>query len=91
MNSTIAAPVPVPAGRTSAWYAVALRAFAAHVPTGAPEGRDTGDAPAVGAVDVFAPEGVKAVAEGVADEDAVVAGAVAPDGEGPAPAVSPPG
>ena len=91
MNSTIAAPVPVPAGRTAAWYAVALRAFAPHAGTGAPEGRETGDALAVGVVDTCAPEGVEAVAEGAAVEGAAVAGVVSPDGEEPALVVSPPG
>lgn len=91
VNSAIAAPVPVPDGRTAAWYAVTLRAFGAHVVTDAPEGRETGDALAEGAVDVFAPDGFEAVAEGAADEGVALVAVDDPEGEEPASAVSPPG
>jgi hypothetical protein len=91
VNSTIAAPVPVPSGRTAAWYMDALRS-----------GRPQAFAPVDGVVvcagepdvaDAAGVEGVEGV-EGEAEPEVEVDAAGltgAPDGEEPAPAGVPPG
>ncbi|GAA2476994.1 hypothetical protein GCM10010276_11190 [Streptomyces longisporus] len=78
VNTTTAAPVPVPAGRSAAWCAVTFRAVAAQVFTAVPvePDPDMGDAFAVGAFEVGAWEGSWVVAPGVeAEADGALLGA----------------
>jgi hypothetical protein len=81
LNWITAAPVPVPSGRTAAWYAEVSRAAAAHVGAVTAEVADAGEAGAALAVDAPPPDadGVAvagAVGEADAGEDAAVVGVV---------------
>ncbi|MEU5539657.1 hypothetical protein [Streptomyces sp. NPDC020362] len=69
MNSTTAAPTPVPTGRSAAWYALAFTADAAHAGAEAADVADTGEAGAPVAVEV-PPEGREPAVPGLVEEEA---------------------
>ncbi|GHI04025.1 hypothetical protein Scel_23460 [Streptomyces cellostaticus] len=71
MNCTTAAPVPVPSGRTAAWYALASTAAAPHAGTEAADVADAGEAGAPEAVGVAPPAGREVAVPGLVGEEAV--------------------